>query len=42
MLTYKLRDFTGTYIGEFNYSQDIIHHLVYIYTLSIPAYRTRF
>jgi hypothetical protein len=41
MLTYKFRDF-GTYIGEFNYSQDIIHRLVDIFTLGILAYRRQF
>jgi transposase-like protein len=39
---YKFNNFTGTYIGEFNYSQDIISHLVYLFTLGVPAYRSRF
>ncbi|HEY6588207.1 MAG TPA: IS1595 family transposase [Nitrososphaeraceae archaeon] len=38
---YKLNDFTGTYIGEFNYSSDIISHLVYLFTLGVPAYIIR-
>ena len=39
---YKFSDFTGTYIGEFNYSPDITSHLVYLFTLGVPAYRIRF
>ena len=39
---YKFNDFTSTYIGEFNYSPDIVSHLVYLFTLSVPGYRTRF
>ena len=39
---YKFNDFTGTYIGEFNYSPDTISHLVYLFTLGVPAYRIRF
>jgi transposase len=38
---YKFNDFTGTYIGEFNYPPDIISHLVYLFTLGVPAYRIR-
>lgn len=39
---YKFNDFTGTYIGEFNYSLDIVSHLVFLFTLGVPAYRIRF
>jgi transposase len=39
---YKFGEFTGTYIGEFNFSLDILAHLMYLFALEVPAYRIRF
>ena len=41
---YKFGEFTGTYIGEFNFSLDnsILVHLTYLFALGVPAYRIRF
>jgi hypothetical protein len=32
----------GTYIGEINFSLDILVHLIYLFALGVPAYRIRF
>ena len=34
-------EFTGTYLGEFNFSLDILVHLIYLFALGVPAYRIR-
>lgn len=39
---YKFGEFTGTYIGEINFSHDILVHLIYLFALGVPAYRIRF
>ena len=39
---YKFGEFTGTYIGEFNFSLDLLVHLIYLFALGVPAYRIRF
>lgn len=39
---YKFGEFTGTYIGEFNFSLDKLVHLTYLFALGVPAYRIRF
>jgi transposase-like protein len=39
---YKFGELTGTYLGEFYISLDILAHLPYLYTLGVPAYRIRF
>jgi hypothetical protein len=39
---YKFGGFTGTYVGEFNFSLDILAHLMYLFSLGVPAYRIRF
>lgn len=38
---YKFGEFTGTYLGEFNFSLDILVHLIYLFALGVPAYRIR-
>ncbi len=35
-------EFTGTYIGEFNFSLELLVHLTYLFALGVPAYRIRF
>ena len=39
---YKFGELTGTYIGEFYFSLDVLVHLLYLYALGGPAYRIRF
>ncbi len=39
---YKFGEFTGTYIGEFNFSLELLVHLTYLFALGVPAYRIRF
>jgi transposase-like protein len=39
---YKFGEFTGTYIGESNFSLDKLAHLTYLFALGVPAYRIRF
>jgi hypothetical protein len=39
---YKFGDLTGTYVGEFYFSLDILTHLTYLFALGVPAYRIRF
>jgi transposase-like protein len=39
---YKFGELTGTYLGEFYFSVDILAHLLYLYALGVPAYRIRF
>ena len=39
---YKFGELTGTYLGEFYISLDILAHLLYLYALGGPAYRIRF
>jgi len=39
---YKFGEFTGTYIEEFNFSLDLLVHLIYLFALGVPAYRIRF
>ncbi|HYA82916.1 MAG TPA: hypothetical protein VEH06_05630 [Candidatus Bathyarchaeia archaeon] len=39
---YKFGELTGTYLGEFYISLDILVHLLYLYALGVPAYRIRF
>ncbi|MGA7900404.1 MAG: transposase, partial [Nitrososphaeraceae archaeon] len=36
---YKFGELTGTYIGEFYFSPDVLAHLLYLYALGVPAYR---
>lgn len=38
---YKFGEFTGTYLGEFNFSPDVLVHLIYLFALGVPAYRIR-
>jgi len=33
---------TGTYLGEINFSLNILVHLIYLFALGVPAYRIRF
>jgi transposase-like protein len=39
---YKFGEFTGTYVGEFNFSLDLLVYLTYLFALGLPAYRIRF
>src|SRR5215831_19776547 len=39
---YKFGELTGTYLGEFYISLDILAHLLYLYALGVTAYRIRF
>jgi len=39
---YKFGELTGTYLGEFNFSLNILVHLIYLFALGVPAYRIRF
>ncbi|MGA9151653.1 MAG: IS1595 family transposase [Candidatus Nitrosopolaris sp.] len=38
---YKFGEFTGTYLGVFNFSLDVLVHLIYLFALGVPAYRIR-
>ena len=38
----SLETWTGTYLGEFYFSLDILAHLTYLFALGVPAYRIRF
>jgi hypothetical protein len=35
-------EFTGTYLGEFNFSLDTLVYLIYLFALGVPVYRIRF
>lgn len=39
---YKFSEFTGTYLGKLKIPIDVIAHLIYLFALGVPAYRTRF
>lgn len=39
---YEFGEFTGTYIGGFNFSLDLLVHLTYLFALGVPSYRIRF
>jgi len=39
---YKFDDFTGTYLAKIRIPLNTIVHLLYLFSLGVPAYRTRF
>ena len=39
---YKFGDFTGTYLAKIRIPLNTIAHLLYLFSLGVPAYRTRF
>lgn len=39
---YNFSEFTGTYLGQTRTSFSNIIHLLYLFTLGVPAYRIRF
>lgn len=39
---YKFGEFTGTYLGKLKMPADVVSHLLYLFALGVPAYRTRF
>jgi transposase len=39
---YKFDEFTGTYLGKLRIAPNTIAHLLYLFALGVPAYRTRF
>ena len=39
---YKFDDFTGTYLAKIRIPLDTIAHLLYLFSLGVPAYRIRF
>lgn len=39
---YKFDDFTGTYLAKIRISPNTIAHLLYLFSLGVPAYRIRF
>lgn len=38
---YKFSDFTGTPLGRLRLPPDVVAHLLYLFVLGVPAYRTR-
>jgi len=38
---YKFNDFTGTYLGKVNIPINEVSHILYLYTLGVPAYRMK-
>jgi hypothetical protein len=39
---YKFDEFTGTYLGKLKIPLNTTAHMLYLFTLGVPAYRTRF
>ncbi|MGI0063031.1 MAG: IS1595 family transposase [Nitrosotalea sp.] len=39
---YKFGDFTGTYMSKLRIAPNTVSHLLYLFSLGVPAYRTRF
>ncbi|MEM2760824.1 MAG: hypothetical protein QXU32_07700 [Nitrososphaerales archaeon] len=39
---YKFGEFTGIYLGKLKIPLSITAHLLYLFALGVPAYRTRF
>jgi transposase len=39
---YKFDDFTGTYLAKIRIAPNITSHMLYLFSLGVPAYRTRF